>query len=386
VRLAFQADQLWFRTPGGIGTYVRELAPALATEDPSLDLRLFHCRFDEGGPPAEWLDAFAIEELPSPVRTLYPRWALLGRPKLPATFDGVDIVHATNPAGVPPVRAGQTLVVTVHDLAFERFPERFPRSWRLLYRAGMRAASRRADAILVPSVATAEDLRTFTDVDPAKVRVTPLAATLGSATTDPGAALERLGVPRPYLLFVGTLEPRKNVVTLVRAYRQVAPDVPHALVLAGPDGWFVEEMDRELARAGPGNVVRTGLVDASDLDALYRGADAFVYPSAYEGFGLPVLEAMARGVPTVASDVPALREVAGDAAQYVEPGDVADLAEALARVLTDAPLAEDLRHRGPARAAGYTWAATARATLEAYRRAAGSAGAGEGSGTQTGAA
>jgi glycosyltransferase involved in cell wall biosynthesis len=193
-------------------------------------------------------------------------------------------------------------------------------------------------------------------------------------------------VPRPYVLFVGTLEPRKNVVTLVRAYRQVAPDVPHALVLTGPDGWFAQEMDRELARPGPGTVVRTGLVDEADLDALYRGADAFAYPSAYEGFGLPVLEALARGVPTIASDIPALREVAGDAALLVEPGDVAELAEALARVLTDAALAQDLRARGPARAAGYSWAATARATLQAYRHVTGSAPVGDGTGPQTGAA
>ena len=311
---------------------------------------------------------------------------LLGRPRLPASFDRFDIVHATNPAGVPPTRPGQALVVTVHDLAFERFPERIPRSWRLLYRAGMRAVARHADAVLVPSHATAEDVRTLTSVDPAKVHVTPLAASLPSAAADPGAALERLGVPRPYVLFVGTLEPRKNVVTLVRAYRQVAPDVPHALVLTGPDGWFAAKMDAELARPGPGTVVRTGHVTQDDLDALYRGADAFAYPSAYEGFGLPVLEALARGVPTIASDVPALREVAGDAALFVVPGDVAELAETLGRVLGDEALAGDLRTRGPARAAGFTWAATARATLEAYRHVTGgSARAGDGTGTQTGA-
>jgi glycosyltransferase involved in cell wall biosynthesis len=373
MRVAFQADQLWFAAPGGIGTYVRELAPALTTEEPALDLSMFHCRFTHGSPPADPLGRDVIE-VPGSVRSLYPRWAILGRPKLPAAFDGFDIVHATNPAGVPPVRDGQALVVTVHDLAFERFPQRFPRSWRLLYRAGVRAASRRADAILVPSSATAEDLRTLTQVDPGKVHVTPLAATLPPAVSDPAAALERLGVRRPYVLFVGTLEPRKNVVTLIRAYRQIAPDMPHSLVLAGPDGWFIEETDRELARIGPGTVVRTGRVGDADLDALYRGADAFAYPSAYEGFGLPVLEAMARGVPTVASDVPALHEVADDAALLVKPGDVADLAEALARLLTDTTLAEDLRRRGPERAAGYTWAATARATLEVYRRVAGSTG------------
>ena len=375
MRVALHADQLWFATPGGIGTYVRELAPALVAEDPSLDLGLFRCRFSGDGPPSEWLERFAVTELPGSIRSLYPRWDVTARPRLPASFEDVDVVHATNPAGVPAARRGQALVVTIHDLAFHRFPERFPRSWRLLYRAGVRAAARRADAIVVPSRATADDLQAFTKVDPAKVHVTPLAASLAVSSPDVDAALERLGVPRPYVLFVGTLEPRKNLVPLIRAYRQAAPDVPHALVLTGPDGWFIEETDRELARPGPGTVVRTGRVSEDDLDALYRGADAFVYPSADEGFGLPVLEALARGVPTITSEVPALRELAGDAAVLVEPGDVAQLAEALARVLSDDTLAADLRRRGPERAAGYTWVATARATLEVYRRAAAEAGA-----------
>jgi glycosyltransferase involved in cell wall biosynthesis len=184
---------------------------------------------------------------------------------------------------------------------------------------------------------------------------------------DPGPALDRLGVPLPYVLFVGTLEPRKQVVTLIRAYRQMAPDVPHALVLAGPDGWLVADTDRELERPGPGTVVRLGRVADADLDALYRGADAFVYPSASEGFGLPVLEAMARGVPVVTSDALALAELAADAALLVPVGQVAELAEALARVLTDPSLANDLRARGAERAAGYSWGATARATLDVYR-------------------
>ena len=380
MKVALQADQLWFATPGGIGTYVRELAPALVAQDASLNLGLFRCRFPGGGPSSEWLDRFAMTEVPGSIRSLYPRWDVTGRPRLPASFETFDVVHATNPAGVPVARRGQALVVTVHDLAFHRFPDRFPRSWRVLYRAGVRAAARRADAIVVPSHATADDLRSFTKVEPAKVHVTPLAASLAASSPDVDAALQRLGIPRPYVLFVGTLEPRKNVVPLIRAYRQVAPEVPHALVLAGPDGWSVEETDREVVRPGPGTVVRTGRVEAADLDALYRGADAFAYPSAYEGFGLPVLEALARGVPTVTSDVPALRELAGDAAVLVEPGDVAELAEALARLLGDGELASDLRRRGPERAAGYTWGATARATLEVYRRVAASVGREPGAG------
>ena len=184
--------------------------------------------------------------------------------------------------------------------------------------------------ILAPSRATADDLTDIAGADPARVHVTPLAASLPARAEDPGDVVRRLGVTVPYVLFVGTLEPRKNVVHLVRAYRQIAPDLPHALVLAGPDGWHVQDLEDELGRDGPGVVVRTGRVATRDLDALYRGADAFVYPSSFEGFGLPVLEAMARGVPVVTSDAAALVEVTGDAAVHVDANDVAGLADALA--------------------------------------------------------
>jgi glycosyltransferase involved in cell wall biosynthesis len=178
-----------------------------------------------------------------------------------------------------------------------------------------------------------------------------------------------LGVPEPFVLSVGTLEPRKNLIRLIRAYRQVAPDVPHALVLAGGDGWHGTELDTELGRGGAGRIVRTGRVDAADLDALYRRAGAFVYPSLYEGFGLPVLDAMSRGVPVVTSNTSALAELAGDHAILVDPTDIAELAEGLHRVLTDHGAAADLTARALSHAAAYTWEATARATLDAYQAA-----------------
>ena len=239
----------------------------------------------------------------------------------------------------------------------------------MLYRAGLRAAARRADAVVVPSAFTAGELGAHTDVDPAKVHVTPLAASLPmQPASDVDAVLDRLGVPRPYLLSVGTLEPRKNHARLVRAYRRLAADGrPHALVLNGPDGWLDDELRRELSSDGPGRVVRTRDLSVVDLDTLYRGADVFVYPALYEGFGLPVVEALARGVPTVAGNGSSLPEVAGDAALLVDTLDEAAIADALARVLDDPALAEDLRRRGVERAASFSWRETARATLRAYR-------------------
>ncbi|MFB3738873.1 MAG: glycosyltransferase family 4 protein, partial [Candidatus Velamenicoccus archaeovorus] len=251
MRVAVNVDQLWFPTPGGIGTYVRNLVPALARCDPGLELTLFHARFETNDPPERWVRDFWVEELPGTIRSLYPRWDLLGRPPLPPTLASADVVHATNPSAVPPPAEGQRLVVTVHDLAFLSFPNLFPRRWRWLYRLGLRAAVRRADAILTPSRSTAEDLVSRTRVDPGRIHVIPLASSLEAGEPDPDGTLARLKVPQPYVLFVGTLEPRKNLVRLIRAYRRVAATgLPHTLVLAGAMGWRPEALMREIALQG----------------------------------------------------------------------------------------------------------------------------------------
>jgi glycosyltransferase involved in cell wall biosynthesis len=367
--VALHVDQLWFPTPGGIGTYIRNLVPALGRQDPSLEIVPFRSRF-EGDPPDEpALAPLTVEELDATIRSLYPRWALTARPPLPERLRRLDLVHATNPAAVPPAAAGQRLVVTVHDLAFRYLPGTFPRTWRWLYRAGLRAAVRRADAIVTPSRSTAEDLLSTTRVDPQKVFVIPLAATPSTGVDDPDAVLARLKVPPPYLLFVGTLEPRKNLVRLVRSYRRAAQDgIPHALVLAGPLGWQGDRLLREIALRGPGDVVLTGALSEDELDALYRRADAFVYPSLYEGFGLPVVEAMSRGLPSVVSTSSSLPEVAGDAALAVNPRSVRELAAAIATVATDVAVSERLAARARSRAERFSWDETARETLEMYER------------------
>jgi glycosyltransferase involved in cell wall biosynthesis len=281
----------------------------------------------------------------------------------------VDVVHATLHAAIPPVASGQKLVVTVHDLAFEYFPGMFPRTWRLLFRLGVRAAVSRADAIVTPSRNTAEDLLSRTKVDPARIHVVPLAASVLAGPADPEPTLARLKIRGPYVLFVGTLEPRKNLVRLIRAYRRVAATgVPHALVLAGPLGWRHDALMREIALFGPGDIVMTGALSEEEIDALYRAADAFVYPSLYEGFGLPVVEAMARGIPTVTSNTSSVPEVAGEATLGVNPRSVREIATAIERVLTDVDLAERLAERGRRRAERFTWDETARLTLQVYER------------------
>ena len=367
--VAFQVDQLFYRVPGGIGTYIRELVPALRRVDPSLELTLFHARFDAASPEG-WMRDLPVHTLGRGIRALYPGWAVAGRPRLPASLR-TDVLHAPSPASAPPSRAGQRLVVTVHDLAFLRYPRAFPAAWRALFRLGVRRAARTAAALVVPSRHTADDLVRLAGAEPSRIHVVPLAASLPPTERDPEAELRRLGVERPYVLFVGTLEARKNLVRLVRAYRRAvaSASLPHALVLAGPRGWGIEPLERELRSSGPGRVVLTGTVPPGTLDALYRGADALLYPSLYEGFGLPVIEAMARGVPTVVSTSSSLPEVAGDAALAVDPASVPGLAQAIESVLTDRAVADSLAAAGRERASAFSWDRTARQTLDVYREA-----------------
>jgi glycosyltransferase involved in cell wall biosynthesis len=362
--VAIHVDQLFYQVPGGIGTYVRHLLPALREAKPELDLSLFHARFRDTSP--QELDGFRPIDLERGIRALYPMWNWAGRPALPVPLDRADVIHAPSPVAIPPTGPRQKLVVTVHDLAFRVYPQAYPPAWRLLHRAGLRRALRKAAAIIAVSRSTASDVARLGGGYEGPIHVVPLGGSIPVGTEDPSAALERLRVPRPYVLFVGTLEPRKNLIRLIRAYRRTALRVPHALVLAGPLGWRSEPIRRELAVRGHGRVVATGRLSEADLDALYRGADAFVYPSMYEGFGLPVLDAMIRGVPVVTSNTSSLPELVGEAAIQVSPSSTASITTALDGLLTDPGERSRLSAAGREKARGYSWERTARATLNVY--------------------
>jgi glycosyltransferase involved in cell wall biosynthesis len=312
-----------------------------------------------------------------PARLLQAAWARLPVPPVEWLAGPVDVFHATNFVAPPARRAAS--VVTVHDLSYLRFPEMVTAA-TARYRELVPRALRRGAIVCTPSAAMAAEVADTYRLPPERLVATPLGvgpAWLAAEPPDP-SWLAAHDLPERYLLFVGTREPRKNLTTLLAAYRELlAGRVPAAgpggggavppLVLAGPPGW-----GEALDLAGlPADAVRTpGYLATDDLARLVAGAAVLAFPSWYEGFGLPALEALACGTPVVAADLPALREVLGDQAELVPPADAGALADALARVLED-PGGEPARAARRARAAGFTWDACARATMVAYRRALG---------------
>jgi glycosyltransferase involved in cell wall biosynthesis len=290
-----------------------------------------------------------------------------------ARRDRLDLFHGT--MNVLPRRLPCPGIVTIHDLAFLRWPEQVPARRHRYLSAGVRDAARRAARIVAVSESTRADVVELMGVDPDRVAVTHLGVDPRFRPPGDGeraAFRERKRIVRPYVLAVGNLEPRKNLPALLRAFALLAPDVPHDLVLVGAEGWLTGEIHATLAALRLGDRVRmTGFVGDDELIAWYGAADLFVYPSLYEGFGLPVVEAMACGVPVVTSNVSSLPEVAGDAAVTVGPRDDDAIADGMRRVLTDAALANDLRRRGWRRAAEFTWGRTAAQTVAVYREVAG---------------
>jgi glycosyltransferase involved in cell wall biosynthesis len=363
------AEQLLRPVPGGIGRYVRALAehlPAEAAFDGGA-ARFLVCRHPADRVAAVGLPPAATVRLPWPGRLATRTWVTLRSPRLPSgLLDTLDLVHATS-AAVPPVR-GRPLVATVHDLAFRRHPDAYPAAGRRYHDRSARIVAGEAARILVPSEATARDLAELYAVDRGRVTIVPLGVEPPAHPDHRGAArlLHDLGVRGPFLLAVGTLEPRKNLPRLLAAFGEVTDELAdHWLVVVGPVGWG----PRLRPTWESFRVKLAGPVADAILHALYQRADGLAYPSLYEGFGLPVLEAMAHGVPVLTSDRSSLPEVAGDAALLVDPLDRGAIAKGLVRLLSDGELRRRLKTAGPRRAAGFTWPAAAAATWAAYRQA-----------------
>lgn len=354
----------------GIGRFTRGMVAGLAAVAPELSVRLLTAV--AGPAPQPLPSTFRVHRLPLPPRAMTLVWHRLRAPIPVELLTGpLDVFHS--PSFVLPPLQRAAAVVTIHDLSFLVVPEcADPRLVRYL-RGAVPAAIRRAQLILADSHATAADLMKHLAIPDTRIRVVPGGVDRRFHRIDDAARLTavraRYRLDGPFILAVGTLEPRKNLLRLIDAIERVRTthQLPHRLILAGRVGWLAE---RILERIAASDAVRhLDVVADEDLPALMTLADALAMPSLYEGFGLPVLEAMACGCPVVCSNVSSLPEVAGDAAVLVDPHDVDAIADGLVRVLTDPTLRRRLQTAGPIQAARFSWEQTGRLLLAAYQEA-----------------
>jgi glycosyltransferase involved in cell wall biosynthesis len=348
----------------GDRTYCLNLLRGLAALRPEGEFLLYTER--ETGLPDSLPSNFEPVVLTAPLPGLWTPWSLPWDLRRRAAC----LLHVQYI--IPPI-APCPVITTIHDISFRRHPEWFPLKHRILLNLLIPMAARNAAHVITGSEFTRSDLIGAFDLPPEKVTVTPYAADPIYRPIEPDAARravkQRFGLRGPFVLAVGVLQPRKNLPRLVRAFARVARDTPHTLALVGKPGWAHEELNRAAAASGLGSRIHfTGYVPDADLPFLYNATDLFVYPSLYEGFGIPPLEAMACGTPVVTSNVTSLPEVVGDAALTVDPTDESALADAIRRALADEPLRSRLRAAGLARAAAFSWERTAALTLEVYQR------------------
>jgi glycosyltransferase involved in cell wall biosynthesis len=351
---------------GGIRSYVVHLLDALAALDRDTDYRVLHSRKGRHISPPD--SNFRSISCWTPSHYRFERWTL----GIEIARLGLDLLHS--PDFIPPAFGYSRSVITIHDLNFLYYPHFLTAESRRYYNEQIRWAVQRADHILADSRATKTDLTTLLGVASERITVVHLATDSRFRPLpemETRQAAERYGLELGFLLFVGTLEPRKNVPGLLQAYRILLDQKVTAkpLVLVGGKGWLYDEIFERVEVLGLGGLVRflEGVPDA-DMPALYNAASLLATPSFYEGFGLPALEAMSCGTPVVVSDRASLPEVVGEAGLLVDPGEPEDIARAMRRVLENESLRVKMRKMGLAQAARFSWKRVAEETLAVYRQ------------------
>jgi glycosyltransferase involved in cell wall biosynthesis len=351
----------------GVSRYIDRLLANMGDACSECEIHAFAGR-DAGAPEWPRVSVHHARVSSSGPRTRIP-WEQFVLP-LEIRRTGCQVYHGTVNT-LPLVPTGTAKVVTIHDLAFLRFPEQVTSKRYRYLKAMIGRSARSADLILVPSKATGNDLGDLLNIPQSKIVITPLGVDVHFTRANQAAIAStrtRFGLDRPFILSVGTIEPRKNLQRLVEAFAQIASAIPHDFVLVGPSGWLTEEIEQTISRANLADrIKRPGFVDDAGLVGLYSAADVVAIPSLYEGFGLPVLEAMACGAVVVTSNRSSLPEVAGDAAILVDPDDIDAIASSLLRALGDTETRERLSKAAPERAKTFTWARTAQLTADAYR-------------------
>jgi glycosyltransferase involved in cell wall biosynthesis len=286
-----------------------------------------------------------------------------------------DVAHFTN--GMLPLGTGAARVVTIHDVSLKLYPQCHPLRRRVINRPLVAVAARVADAIVTVSQSARRDLIRCHGISGDRITVVHEAAGPGFVPLADHRLHARIrmryGLPPRFLLYVGAIEPRKNLPRLMEAFRGArARGIPHELVCVGPYGWSSRDLYQRVDELGLRRVVHfTGYVPSSDLPVIYNLAEFFVFPSIYEGFGLPVIEAMACGTPVITASTSSLAEIAGGAAETVDPHDTEALSEAIVRLAHDGAWRQHLAACGLVRAREFSWTRTAREMLALYGRAAG---------------
>lgn len=359
----------------GDRTYWRGLIGGLAAVDGENEY-LLYTRAPLDGEPPETGPNFRWRELPQPANDAL--WMLRTFPHALAE-DRIDVAHTQY--NVPLLGAPCPIVTTVHDITFALFPDLFRPRDRWILNTFIPRSLRRATHVIADSESTRRDLlRRYKSLVP-EDKITTILLAADKRFHPPGDGQEsarqavntRFGLgDRPYILSVGVLQPRKNLGTLLDAFAlaKLGPHAPpHKLVIVGKRGWLGDALDRQVAQLPTevaGDLIWTGYVPDEDLPLLYGGADAFCYPSRYEGFGLPPLEAMACGCPVLCTRASSLPEVVGDAGVMLPPDDSSAWAHALEKILGQPTVRERWRERGLERAARFSWEETARRTLRVY--------------------
>jgi glycosyltransferase involved in cell wall biosynthesis len=361
IRVAVTLEQCWQRVPGGTASAALEAVRALSRRD---DLSLIGVSARHRYPPPDpWVPTIPVRSLPMSRVVLYESWHRLRFPAVQRATGHVDAVWVTGMA-MPPASA--PLVVTVNDLSFVKDPAHVTRRGLKYFHRAIELARLDARLVTCPSQATVDECVDY-GFDPGRLRLVPLGVDAPSADeVDVERVRATYHLHQPYVLWVGTIEPRKNLPTLLEAFRRLDRQGIE-LVLIGPKGWN-EDLERHLGSAD-GRVRQLGFVSDADKRALYAGAEVFCLPSLREGFGLPVLEAMAQGAPVITSLGTATAEVAGGAAVLVDPLDAPALAEAMADVLDRPDRAASMRAASRKRAAEQPWSRTAELLDAVFREA-----------------
>jgi glycosyltransferase involved in cell wall biosynthesis len=355
---------------GGMEIYARELIPRLAAID-GLEITAFVNREAAGGEHGPWHDV-VHETVPVNARNRF-EWVRGEQQYLPgmAARAGCDIVHSL--ASTAPLRGPFVRVTTIHDLNYKMVPDAHFGLLRLGMGVLVPAAARRSRRIIVDAQSTAVDVERHLKIAREKIDVIPLGVgqePVSDATEEPELRAKLELGDRPILLTVSAKRPHKNLLRLLEAHARIAPAERPMLVLPGYSTPHETELKARAAALGTAEQVRfASWIDQADLEGLYAAATAFVFPSLYEGFGFPVLEAMRRGVPVACSDRSTLPEVAGDAALLFDPEDDAAIHGALVELLGDSELRRRLSAAGFDRAARFTWESTVEATVDSYRQA-----------------